>query len=218
MFKFKTIFRVIYSKTTFVTVNHRSCKIIQSWCLYDSKTTFVTVNLPSNTIYMIHNPNSKTTFVTVNHIVNFLLMLYYHYSKTTFVTVNQIQPIIIIICTIYSKTTFVTVNPTGTQDINGYDKIQKQHLLLLILAQLCHCLSSSSIQKQHLLLLICAVFLMSSWIISNSKTTFVTVNLDKKELIDILHPNSKTTFVTVNRLLLLYTKKTVLFKNNICYC
>ena len=55
--------------------------------------------------------------------------------------------------------------------------------------------------------------------LKNSKTTFVTVNQDKKwkEVLGYLK-NSKTTFVTVNQIKRACHLSNFLFKNNFCYC
>ena len=77
-------------------------------------------------------------------------------------------------------------------------KIQKQHLLLLILAITISGLFQAFIQKQHLLLLISQFENYWHIIIFHSKTTFVTVNHEEMN-----------TFIDIG---------SKLFKNNICYC
>ena len=54
---------------------------------------------------------------------------------------------------------------------------------------------------------------------TNSKTTFVTVNLDKQHSPLKLTRYSKTTFVTVNlKFIALAIALAISFKNNLCYC
>ena len=58
------------------------------------------------------------------------------YSKTTFVTVNQLQVNVSVKVMQNSKTTFVTVNLARKRMEERILKIQKQHLLLLIILRL----------------------------------------------------------------------------------
>ena len=119
----------------------------------------------------------------------------------------------------YSKTTFVTVNLGLPRARTVTKRIQKQHLLLLILSDTfsnlsdkCHSKTTFvtvnrggdygvadrfMIQKQHLLLLILYYLYLPFIIAPHSKTTFVTVNHITKQLSK--NPESQ-------------------FKNNICYC
>ena len=77
---------------------------------------------------------SKTTFVTVNQGISIGLSNVMKNSKTTFVTVNLIATIALATNFINSKTTFVTVNLILLQLPQKAECIQKQPLLLLIMA------------------------------------------------------------------------------------